>query len=72
MPNKVRVCVVEAEEGTFQRKSWVAMEGAVGRQQEEKRIASHCLQIVGACQVLGYRCINHLQLDLPPGRNVHS
>lgn len=45
---------MEAEEGMFQQKSWVAMEGQWGDSKEEKRIASHCLQIAGACQALAY------------------
>jgi len=34
----VRVCVMEAEEGTFQQESWVAMEGQWGDSKEEPRI----------------------------------
>lgn len=37
MPNKVRVCVIEAEEGTVQQKLWVAMEGQWGDSKEEKK-----------------------------------
>lgn len=45
---------MEAEEGTFQQKLWVATEGQWGDSKEEKRIVSHCLEMVGSWQALGY------------------
>lgn len=54
---------MEAEEGTFQQKLWVATEGQWGDSKEEKRIVSHCLEMVGSCQALGYG-VHHLYLAL--------
>lgn len=63
MPNKVRVCDREAEEGTFQQKLWVVMEGQWGDSKEEKRIARHCLQDCRSMPGTGLWA-RHLHLDL--------
>lgn len=63
---------MEAEEGTFQQKLWVATEGQWGDSKEEKRIVSHCLQMVGSDHARHWAMgVHHLHLTITLARSVY-